>query len=99
MKISLDKRPRLVYLVIAMKKNDARQRALNHYIKVENMRVETIAREIGVSTRTIYNWSDGKSRISPLAETRVDRFLKKAKRIVAMDTSAQVAELISGGTK
>ena len=77
-------------------KTDKRISAINHYVERENMRVETVASQIGVTARTVYNWIDGKSRISPLASPRVDMFLRRAKRLAQVHAQERAQSLVDG---
>ncbi|MDD5513184.1 MAG: hypothetical protein PHD09_05405 [Candidatus Omnitrophica bacterium] len=77
-------------------KKDPRLKQIRHYIQDENMRVETVASQIGVTARTVYYWMDGKGRISPLASPRVDMFLRQAKRIAQVDAAERAQSLVDG---
>ncbi|MCK9600349.1 MAG: hypothetical protein M0R06_14990 [Sphaerochaeta sp.] len=79
-----------------MKKTDPRIKQLERLLRVENMRMETMAYHIGVATRTVFNWIDGRSRISRLASPRVDMFLRKAKRIAQVDAAERAQSLLAG---
>lgn len=57
------------------KVNDPRMARLRDHIMESGVRVEEVARRIGVTSRTIYNWMDGKRRVSPLASRPLDRYL------------------------
>lgn len=60
------------------KMNEAKE--LKQYQKETGARIEEIARSIGVTSRTVYNWIDGKARrIHPLSLRRLRLFLKKNK--------------------
>jgi plasmid maintenance system antidote protein VapI len=59
------------------KRIDQRILTLKKYIKRDDLRIETVARAIGVSAATVYNWIDGRSGVSPLAEPMLDRFLRE----------------------
>jgi len=54
---------------------DPRTARLRDYIIESGVRVEDVARRIGVTGRTIYNWMAGKGGVSPLASRRLDRYL------------------------
>ncbi|MCK9602677.1 MAG: helix-turn-helix domain-containing protein [Sphaerochaeta sp.] len=77
-------------------KTDKRIAAINRYVEKENMRVETVASQIGVTARTVYNWIDGKSRISPLASPRVDMFLRRAPRLAQINAAERAESLLGG---
>lgn len=57
------------------KVKDQRMAIIRDYIDSNGVRVEEVARKIGVTNRTIYNWMMGKGTISPLASEPVNRFL------------------------
>lgn len=69
------------------KVNDPRMTRLRDYIMESGVRVEEVARRIGVTNRTIYNWMEGKGRVSPLASRPLDRYL--ASVTAAMDGRAR----------
>lgn len=54
---------------------DPRMARLRDYIYESGVRVEEVAKRIGVTGRTIYNWMEGKGRVSPLASRPLDRYL------------------------
>jgi transposase-like protein len=64
---------------------DKRLIILRQYIDRDNLRIETIARRIGVTAKTVYRWIDGTSNVSPLASEPLDRFLAE----IEMELSAQ----------
>lgn len=54
---------------------DPRMIALRDYIRSSGARVEEVSKAIGVTGKTIYNWTHGKGKISPLASGPLDRFI------------------------
>jgi transposase-like protein len=65
---------------------DPRMVIIRNYINLNGARVEAVARQIGVTNRTIYNWMEGKGTISPLASAPVDRFLSDIAELAKGDT-------------
>lgn len=62
---------------------DPRMTQLRQYVRSSGVRVEEVAREIGVTGRTVYNWMEGKGRISPLASDPLNRYLANVLSAVA----------------
>lgn len=60
---------------------DPRMARLRDYIMDSGVRVEDVARKIGVTNRTIYNWMAGRGRVSPLASRPLDRYLSSVRSI------------------
>lgn len=54
---------------------DPRMTQLRQYVRSSGVRVEDVAHEIGVTSRTVYNWLYGRGGVSPLASKPLDRFL------------------------
>lgn len=79
------------------KPKDERIAILTGYIRRGDFRVSQMADEIGVTEMTVYNWTDGKSGISRLASPRVDMFLRRAKRLIAAQRSADISVLTGAG--
>jgi transposase-like protein len=48
---------------------------LREYVVSSGVRIEEVARKIGVTGRTIYNWVEGRGKISPLASEPLNAFL------------------------
>jgi transcriptional regulator with XRE-family HTH domain len=73
----LDKRKPFFYYNIIMNETEE----LKAYQKRSGERIEEIARAIGVSNRTIYNWLAGDiGRIHPLMLRRLRLFLARKRR-------------------
>ena len=72
---------------------DKRLRILRKYVKRDNLRLETIARRIGVTYKTIYNWVDGRSGVSPLASPLLDKFLAEYESEINAQRSSDIAAL------
>ena len=75
---------------------DRRIAILAGYVKRGDFRISQMADEIGVTEMTVYNWTDGKTRISRLASPRVDMFLRRAKRLAQVDAQERAERLLSG---
>jgi DNA-binding XRE family transcriptional regulator len=69
------------------RKIDPRMIMLRDYIRSSGARIEEVSKSIGVTGRTIYNWTQGKGKISPLASGPLDRFLESLK--LAIDCGAK----------
>ena len=41
---------------------------------------DALAREVGVSVKTVYLWEKGKNRPSPLAQEKLDRLKKRGEK-------------------
>lgn len=54
---------------------DPRTERLRVHIQESGVRVADVASRIGVTSATIYNWMEGRVRVSPLASRRLDRYL------------------------
>ena len=78
------------------KPKDKRIAILAGYVKRGEFRISQMADEIGVTEMTVYNWVDGKSRISRLASPRVDMFLRRAQRLAQVNTAERAESLSSG---
>lgn len=72
---------------------DKRLALLGKLVKRDNVRLETIARRIGVTYRTIYNWIDGRSGVSPLASPLLDKFLAEYESEINAQRQADIAAL------
>jgi transposase-like protein len=62
-------------IIMKTQVNDPRMTRLRDYIMESGVRVADVARKIGVTSATIYNWMEGKGRVSPLASRPLDRYL------------------------
>lgn len=69
---------------------DKRIAKLGNYIKNSDIRIETIASQIGVSLGTIYNWIDGRSGVSPLASAPLNAFLLRIENEVAIERQRNI---------
>ena len=78
------------------KPKDKRIAILAGYVKRGEFRISQMADEIGVTEMTVYNWVDGKSRISRLASPRVDMFLRRAQRLSRVHAQERAQSLVDG---
>ena len=78
------------------KPKDKRIAILAGYVKRGEFRISQMADEIGVTEMTVYNWVDGKSRISRLASPRVDMFLRRAQRLSRVHAQERAESLLAG---
>ena len=78
------------------KPKDKRIAILAGYVRRGEFRISQMADEIGVTEMTVYNWVDGKSRISRLASPRVDMFLRRAQRLSRVHAQERAESLLAG---
>jgi len=78
------------------KPKDTRIAILAGYVQRGEFRISQMADEIGVTEMTVYNWVDGKSRISRLASPRVDMFLRRAQRLSRVHAQERAQSLVDG---
>lgn len=84
---------------MSAKQRDKRLALLGKLVKRDNVRLETIARRIGVTYRTIYNWIDGRSGVSPLASPLLDKFLAEYESEITAQRSSDIAALTGAGMR
>jgi transposase-like protein len=78
---------------------DKRLIVIRQYVQRDNLRIETIARKIGVTSRTVYRWIDGTSQVSPLASEPLDRFLAEIESELAGQRREAIRATIAGAGK
>jgi len=78
---------------------DTRLIRLRECVKRDNIRVETIARKIGVTSRTIYRWIDGITKISPLASAPLDAFLAEIEAEISAERNREISRITGVPTK